>query len=81
MLRAGRYVIVNAALRYREGPPKAGTMIEFRTLGRLALRDPEGRDLLAVFSASKRVALLSYLALASPGGFHRRDTLVALLWR
>ncbi len=55
-------------------------MIEFRTLGRLELRDPEGRDLRAVFSASKLTALLSYLAIAPPRGFHRRDTLVALLW-
>ncbi len=55
-------------------------MIELRTLGRLELRDPEGRDLRAVFSASKLTALLTYLAIAPPRGFHRRDTLVALLW-
>ena len=55
-------------------------MIELRTLGRLELRDSAGRDLRAVFSASKLTALLSYLAIAPPRGFHRRDTLVALLW-
>ena len=31
-------------------------------------------------AASKRVALLTYLAIATPRGFHRRDTLLALLW-
>jgi DNA-binding SARP family transcriptional activator len=28
----------------------------------------------------KRLALLAYLAAASPYGFHRRDTLLALFW-
>lgn len=28
----------------------------------------------------KRIALLTYLAVAAPRGFHRRDSLVALLW-
>ena len=37
----------------------------------------DGRPLLA---HPKRLALLTYLALATPRGFHRRDALFALLW-
>ncbi len=55
-------------------------MIEFRTLGGLDLRDSHGRELRATLSAPKQAALLTYLAIATPGGFHRRDTLLALLW-
>ena len=55
-------------------------MIEFCTLGSLALRAPNGEDLHSVLAQPKRVALLSYLAIARPRGFHRRDTVLALLW-
>ena len=55
-------------------------MIELRALGTLALRDPNGEDLHSVLAQPKRVALLAYLAIARPRGFHRRDTLLALLW-
>ena len=55
-------------------------MIEFRTLGGLDLHDSQGRELRAIFSAPKRAALLTYLAIATPRGFHRRDTLLALFW-
>jgi DNA-binding SARP family transcriptional activator/TolB-like protein len=55
-------------------------MIELRTLGTLVLRDPNGEDLHSVLAQPKRVALLAYLAIARPRGFHRRDTLLALLW-
>jgi DNA-binding transcriptional activator of the SARP family len=55
-------------------------MIELRALGTLALRDPNGEDLHSVLAQPKRVALLAYLAVARPRGFHRRDTLLALLW-
>jgi hypothetical protein len=33
-----------------------------------------------ILAASKGAALLTYLAIATPRGFHRRDTLLALLW-
>ena len=33
-----------------------------------------------ILTASKPAALLTYLAIATPRGFHRRDTLLALLW-
>ena len=55
-------------------------MIELRALGTLVLRDQNGEDLQAVLTQPKRVALLAYLAIARPRGFHRRDTLLALLW-
>ena len=55
-------------------------MIELRALGTLVLRDHNGVDLHAVLAQPKRVALLAYLAIARPRGFHRRDTLLALLW-
>jgi TolB-like protein/DNA-binding SARP family transcriptional activator len=55
-------------------------MIHFRTLGALELREPDGVELRSVLTQPKRVALLAYLAAASPQGFHRRDTLLGLLW-
>jgi DNA-binding SARP family transcriptional activator len=55
-------------------------MIELRTLGGLDLHDPQGRELRVISAASKLAALLTYLAIATPRGFHRRDTLLALLW-
>ena len=55
-------------------------MIEFRTLGSLRLRDAHGRDIHSLLAQPKRIALLAYLAVARPRGFHRRDTLLALLW-
>src|SRR5690348_1856145 len=54
-------------------------MIELFTLGGIDLRE-EGRDLSEALVQPKRFALLAYLALAQPFGFHRRDRLVALFW-
>src|SRR6478672_7303192 len=54
--------------------------MRLRTLGALDLRDSDGRELRAVLAQPKRIALLAYLALATPRGFHRRDTLIALFW-
>ena len=55
-------------------------MIELRTLGGLDLHDAQGHELRVISAASKQAALLTYLAIATPRGFHRRDTLLALLW-
>ena len=55
-------------------------MIQLRTLGALDLRDSDGQELRAVLAQPKRAALLAYLALASPRGTHRRDSLLALFW-
>jgi TolB-like protein/DNA-binding SARP family transcriptional activator/Flp pilus assembly protein TadD len=54
--------------------------MRLRTLGALDLRSSDGGELRAVLAQPKRVALLAYLALATPRGFHRRDTLTALFW-
>src|SRR5512146_752524 len=55
-------------------------MIELRTLGTLDLRTRDGPELRSILSQPKRIALLCYLALARPHGFHRRDKLLALFW-
>ena len=55
-------------------------MIEFRMLGSLDLRSALGAPLDRILSQPKRLALLAYLAAATPHGFHRRDTLLALFW-
>jgi adenylate cyclase len=55
-------------------------MIHLRTLGAMDLRGSERQELRGVLSQPKRVALLAYLALATPRGPHRRDTLLALFW-
>jgi DNA-binding SARP family transcriptional activator len=55
-------------------------MIELRLLGALALTGADGAEVRTVVAQPKRLALLAYLAAARPYGFHRRDTLLGLLW-
>ncbi len=55
-------------------------MIELRTLGAVDLRDADGREIRPVLAQPKRFALMAYLAVARPHGFHRRDVLLALFW-
>ncbi|HEX7121538.1 MAG TPA: hypothetical protein VF178_04140, partial [Gemmatimonadaceae bacterium] len=55
-------------------------MIRFRVLGGVELHDSTGRPLQSVLVQPKRLALLAWLASASPRGFHRRDTILALFW-
>ncbi|HEX7024024.1 MAG TPA: hypothetical protein VF187_04315, partial [Gemmatimonadales bacterium] len=55
-------------------------MIELRTLGGVDLRVRGGAELGAVIQQPKRLALLTYLAIAAPGRFVRRDTLLGLFW-
>lgn len=55
-------------------------MIELRTLGALELTSVDSRAVGSVLAQPRRAALLCYLALATPRGFHRRDTLLALFW-
>jgi adenylate cyclase len=55
-------------------------MIELRTLGGLELTSADNNAAGSVLAQPRRAALLCYLALASPRGFHRRDTLFALFW-
>jgi len=54
--------------------------IELKVLGAVELRDPAGRELRAVLTQPKRLALLTYLALRRPQGFVRRDTIVGAFW-
>jgi len=55
-------------------------MIRFRTLGGLELSDSQGRDLHALLSQPKRLALLAYLASHNHHTSRRRDSVVALFW-
>src|SRR5207247_1866351 len=55
-------------------------VVEFRILGALNLLGAGGRELTSVLAQPKRVALLAYLAAATPHRLHRRDSLVALFW-
>ena len=54
--------------------------VELRLLGTVSARVEPGREAAAVLAQPKRVALLGYLAAASPRGFHRRDALLGLFW-
>ena len=55
-------------------------MIALRVLGSVDLRRDDGTAVAAVLAQPKRLALLTYLAVAVPGGCVRRDSLLALLW-
>jgi DNA-binding SARP family transcriptional activator/TolB-like protein len=55
-------------------------MIALRTFGALELTSTDGNVVRSVLAQPRRAALLCYLALATPRGFHRRDTLFALFW-
>src|SRR5688500_9215470 len=55
-------------------------MLQLSTLGATELRREDGTSLDSILAAPKRFALLSYLTLARPRGFHRRDVLLAMLW-
>ncbi len=55
-------------------------MLRLRTLGALELLDSAGQPLNSVVVQPKRVALLAYLAVALPRGFHRRDQILLIFW-
>jgi serine/threonine-protein kinase len=55
-------------------------MIDLRVLGALELTSADSNAVGSVLTQPRRAALLCYLALALPRGFHRRDTLFALFW-
>ena len=59
---------------------RQGIMIRLSALGAVDLRSESGRDLSAVLAQPKRLALLSYLAIARPRRFHRREVLLSLFW-
>jgi TolB-like protein/DNA-binding SARP family transcriptional activator/Tfp pilus assembly protein PilF len=55
-------------------------MIEFRLFGTVRLTDASGREVKSLLTRSRRLALLAYLAAATPRGLRRRDSLLALFW-
>ena len=55
-------------------------MIEFRLLGSVHLTDAEGCEVESLLTRPRRLALLAYLAAATPRSLHRRDSLLALFW-
>ena len=55
-------------------------MIRFRALGGVELRGADNSEARAILTQPKRLALLAYLAIAAPGGFRRRDSVVGLFW-
>lgn len=55
-------------------------MLKLRVLGTLQLHHSRHGDVSDVIVQPKAVALLVYLALARPRGFHQRDRLVGLFW-
>src|SRR5256885_12493363 len=55
-------------------------MIKLRCLGSIDLLTTTQVPATRVIAQPKRFALLAYLTLATPRGFHRRDTLIALFW-
>jgi DNA-binding SARP family transcriptional activator/TolB-like protein len=54
--------------------------LELRFLGGLSVRTQAGGEVAGVLAQPKRLALLAYLAAATPHGFQRRDALLALFW-
>ena len=50
------------------------------TLGAVRVSNASGEELHSVTAQPRRVALLSYLVLARPRGFHTRDRLLSLFW-
>lgn len=55
-------------------------MVTLRLLGGINLTGSSGEEILQLLSQPKRMAVLSYLALAGPGKYIRRDRLMALFW-
>jgi serine/threonine-protein kinase len=56
------------------------TAVEFRTLGPVTLTVAEGREMTGLLAQPRRLALLAYLAAATPRGFHRRDVVLTVFW-
>jgi len=55
-------------------------MLRFHTLGSFELLEGQPPAVRLIPTQPKRLALLAYLALAHPRGFHRRDIVLALFW-
>src|SRR5689334_10044891 len=55
-------------------------MVEFRLLGTVSLTSAQGREARRLIGQPRRLALLAYLAAATPRGIQRRDQLLTLFW-
>jgi DNA-binding SARP family transcriptional activator/Tfp pilus assembly protein PilF/TolB-like protein len=55
-------------------------VIRLQVLGSVDLASAEGTSLDHVLAQPKRTALLAWLAVATPRGFHRRDVIRAMFW-
>jgi len=55
-------------------------MVEFRLLGTVNLTSEDGREARSLIGQPRRLALLAYLAAATPRGIQRRDRLLTLFW-
>lgn len=55
-------------------------MTEFNILGPAEIRNSKGELEHSFLAGPKRLALLTYLLLSKPYGFHRRDSLLPLFW-
>jgi len=55
-------------------------VFRFKTLAGTGLTAPDGADVRSPLTQPRRLALLAYLAIERPGGFHRRDHLLTLFW-
>jgi serine/threonine-protein kinase len=53
---------------------------ELRILGDLDLRGTDGNRVDSIVAQPKRLALLAYLTLATPGGAQQRDLLISVFW-
>src|SRR5260370_825060 len=71
--------LIRFASRSRRAPQRP-RMIKLGMLGTVSLSDADGREVRSVLRQPRRLALLAYLAAATPRGLHRRDSLVALFW-
>lgn len=67
-------------LRGRNTASIFAPMHTLRMLGGIGLTDPDGREVDAVLRQPKRMAILAYLAMPSPGTWHRRDALLGVFW-
>jgi serine/threonine-protein kinase len=55
-------------------------MVKLRLLGGTGLQGHSDEEVLPILSHPKRMAVLTYLALAARGGYVRRDVLLGLFW-
>ncbi len=60
--------------------PTKRPSIRFQTLGSVELYRQNGDKRKSLLTQHKPLALLAYLVLARPGGFHHRDTLLGIFW-